>query len=62
MASHKKEEDTGRWAQGMPSLDDMVPNKPCGAVLPLSTHAQTQIRNRIEVLEYLMNQERVVWT
>ena len=30
----------------------MVPNKPCGAVLSLSEKARTQIRDRIEVIEY----------
>ena len=47
MASHKREEDECRWSPGTPSLHDLVPGKPCGAVLPLSEYAQTQIRDRI---------------
>jgi hypothetical protein len=62
MARHKTEEGEWRSSPGMPSLHDLVPNKPCGAVLPLSERARSQIQDRIEVIEYLLNQERVVWT
>jgi hypothetical protein len=33
-----------------------------GAVLPMSEKAQIQMRNSIEVIDYLLNQERVVWS
>jgi hypothetical protein len=62
MASYKTEESESRGSLGMPSLHDLVPNQPCGAVLPLSERARSQIQDRIEVIEYLLNQERVVWT
>jgi hypothetical protein len=60
MARHKREEEE-RWSPSTPSLNDLVPGKPCGAVLPLSEHARSQIRDRIEVIEYLLNQEKVIW-
>jgi hypothetical protein len=31
-------------------------------VLPMSEKAQVQMRNSIEVIEYLLTQERVVWS
>ena len=54
MASYKGD---GEWREpaGMPSLQDMVPGRVLGAVLPLSDDARTQIRDSMEVIEYLMN-------
>jgi hypothetical protein len=46
----------------MPSLDDIEPGKIVGAVIPMSERAQTQMRDSIEVIDYLLNQERVVWS
>jgi hypothetical protein len=48
--------------EGIPSLEDMESGKLVGAVLPMSERAQTQMRNSIEVIDYLLNQERVVWS
>ena len=45
-----------------PSLDDVESGKLVGAVLPMSEKAQIQMRNSIEVIDYLLNQERVVWS
>jgi len=39
----------------------MESGKLVGAVLPMSDKAQTQMRESIEVIEYLLNRERVVW-
>jgi hypothetical protein len=47
---------------GIPSLEEMESGKLVGAVLPMSEQAQTQMRNSIEVIDYLLNQERVVWS
>jgi hypothetical protein len=47
---------------GIPSLEDMESGKLVGAILPMSEQAQTQMRNSIEVIDYLLNQERVVWS
>ena len=46
----------------IPSLHDMESGKLVGAVLPMSERAQIQMRNSIEVIDYLLNQERVVWS
>ena len=46
----------------IPSLSDLEPGKLVGAVLPMSEQAQIQMRNSIEVIDYLLNQERVIWS
>jgi hypothetical protein len=51
-----------RGFDGIPSLDDVESGKLAGAVLPMSEKAQIQMRNSIEVIDYLLNQERVVWS
>lgn len=51
-----------RSGEGIPSLMDMESGKLVGAVLPMSEQAQTQMRNSMEVIEYLLNQERVIWS
>ena len=61
MASYKQELEN-RGPDGIPSLDDIEPGKICGAVIPMSARAQTQMRDSIEVIDYLLNQERVVWS
>ena len=61
MASYREELDK-RGADGIPSLDDVESGKLVGAVLPMSAKAQIQMRNSIEVIDYLLNQERVVWS
>jgi hypothetical protein len=51
-----------RGADGIPSLDDVESGKLVGAVLPMAEKAQIQMRNSIEVIDYLLNQERVIWS
>ena len=58
MASYKEGES--KISDGIPALDDLQPGKPCGAVIPMSASARTQLRDRIEVIEYLLNRHRVV--
>jgi hypothetical protein len=60
LASFRPDVDT-RSGDGIPSLEDMESGKLVGAVLPMSDKAQTQMRESIEVIDYLLNQERVVW-
>ena len=60
MASFREDFDT-RSGDGIPSLEDMESGKLVGAVLPMSNKAQVQMRNSIEVIDYLLNRERVVW-
>jgi len=61
VASYRQELES-RGPEGIPSLDDIEPGKICGAVIPMSERAQTQMRDSIEVIDYLLNQERVVWS
>jgi len=51
-----------RSGANIPSLHDLESGKLVGAVLPMSEQAQIQMRNSIEVIDYLLNQERVVWS
>jgi len=60
VASFREDFDT-RSGDGIPSLEDMESGKLVGAVLPMSNKAQVQMRNSIEVIDYLLNRERVVW-
>lgn len=61
MASFRKDLEK-LSGEGIPSLEDMESGKLVGAVLPMSEQAQKQMRNSIEVIDYLLNQERVVWS
>jgi hypothetical protein len=61
VASYRQELEK-RGADGIPSLDDVESGKLVGAVLPMSEKAQIQMRNSIEVIDYLLNQERVIWS
>jgi hypothetical protein len=58
MARHKEGEP--RSSDGIPALDDLQLGKLCGAVLPMSESARTKLRDRIEVIEYLLNRDRVI--
>lgn len=60
MASFRENFDT-RSGDGIPSLEEMESGKLVGAVLPMSDKAQVQMRESIEVIDYLLNRERVVW-
>jgi hypothetical protein len=61
VASYRQELEK-RFDNGIPSLEEVEPGKIVGAVLPMSEQAQTQMRESIEVIDYLLNQERVVWS
>jgi hypothetical protein len=39
----------------------MEMGKPIGAILPMSEHKQLQLRDSIEVIDYLLNQDEVTW-
>lgn len=51
-----------RESDGIPSLEEVESGKLVGAILPMSEQAQLQLRDSIEVIDYLMNQESVVWS
>ena len=61
MASYRQELEK-RGSDGIPPLDDIEPGKIVGAVIPMSEQAQTQMRDSIEVIDYLLDQESVVWS
>jgi hypothetical protein len=51
-----------RDTAGIPPLEEVESGKLVGAILPMSEQAQLQLRDSIEVIDYLMNQESVVWS
>jgi len=51
-----------RSADGIPNLAEVESGKLVGAILPMSEQAQGQLRDSIEVIDYLMNQESVIWS
>jgi hypothetical protein len=61
MASYRESLER-RGPEGIPPLEDIEPGTICGAVILLSERAQTQMRDSIEVINYLLNRERVVWS
>ena len=60
MASYRSELEK-RGPEGVPSLEDLEVGRPIGAILPMSEHAQVALRDSIELIDYLMNQESVTW-
>lgn len=60
MASYRSElEKVG--PEGIPALEDLEAGRPVGAILPMSEHAQGNLRDSIELIDYLMNQDAVTW-
>jgi hypothetical protein len=47
--------------QGLPSLEDLEVGRPVGAVLPMSEYAQAELRDSIELIDFLVNQDSVIW-
>lgn len=47
--------------EGLPSLEEMEVGQPVGAVLPMSEQAQGVLRDSIELIDFLLNQETVTW-
>ena len=60
MASYRSEHERSGHG-GIPSLEEMEVGKPVGAILPMSEHAQVALRDSIELIDYLMNQNEVTW-
>ncbi|MEX5212995.1 MAG: hypothetical protein AB7G48_07380 [Nitrospiraceae bacterium] len=61
MASYRSDLEKSRF-QHMPSLDELEGGKLVGAVVPMSEKAQNQMRDSIEVIDYLLNQDHVTWS
>lgn len=47
--------------EGIPDLEYLEVGKPVGAVLPMSEHAQTALRDSIELIDFLLNKDQVTW-
>ncbi len=45
--------------KALPALEYMESGRPIGAVVPMSERAQRLLRERIEIIEYLLNQDDV---
>lgn len=45
--------------KSLPALEDLEAGKPIGAIVPMSPRAQRLLRERIEVIEYLLNQDGI---
>ncbi len=60
MASYRSEHEK-RGPEGIPSLEELEVGRPVGAILPMSEHAQVALRDSIELVDYLMNQDAVTW-
>lgn len=61
MASYRSSHER-RDFDGIPNLEEVEIGKPVGAILPMSEQAQLQLRDSIEVIDYLLNQETVIWS
>lgn len=46
---------------GFPSLENLETGKPVGAILPMSEDAQSAVRDSLELIDYLLIQESVIW-
>ncbi len=60
MASYRSELEKME-PEGIPSLENLEVGKPIGAILPMSEHAQVALRDSIELIDFLMNQDSVIW-
>lgn len=65
MASYRSELEKSRIPEGIPSLEEleeMEAGRPVGAILPMSEDAQNALRDSIELVDYLLNQDQVTWS
>ncbi len=61
VASYRSEfEKAG--VDGIPSLDELESGRLIGVVVPMSEQAQVQLRDSIEVIDYLLRQDTVIWS
>ncbi len=45
--------------KALPALEFMESGRPIGAVVPMSERAQLRLRERIEIIEYLLHEDDV---
>jgi hypothetical protein len=60
MASYRSEHEKCP-VEGTLPLEEMEVGRPIGAILPMSEDAQSAVRDSMELIDYLLNQEEVVW-
>lgn len=60
MASYRSELER-QGPEGVPPLEELEPGRPVGAILPMSEGTQSAIRDSIELIDYLLNQDDVTW-
>jgi hypothetical protein len=60
MAAYRSELEKAS-PEGFPSLEELEAGKPVGAILPMSEHAQDLLRDSIELIDFMMNQDNVTW-
>lgn len=61
MASYRSELEK-RSPLGIPSLEELEPGRPIGVIMPMSEQAQGALLDRIELLDFLLNQDEVTWS
>ncbi|MCH6556586.1 MAG: hypothetical protein IH803_00045 [Nitrospirae bacterium] len=61
MASYRSELEK-RGPAGIPSLEELEPGRPIGVIMPMSEQAQGALLDRIELLDFLVNQDEVTWS
>lgn len=62
MAAYRSEhEKPSLELEGFPSLEDLEAGKPVGAILPMSEQAQGVLRDSIELIDFLLNEDSVTW-
>jgi len=60
MAAFRSEHEKPNF-EGIPALEDLEAGRPVGAILPMSEHAQAELRDSIELIDFLLNQDQVTW-
>ena len=61
MASYRSEQEP-RGLPGVPSLEELEPGRPIGVILPMSEKQQGALRDSIELIDFLVNQNDVIWS
>jgi len=59
MAAYRSEHEKSNF-EGLP-LEELEVGRPVGAILPMSEHAQGVLRDSIELIDFMMNQDTVTW-
>ena len=61
MASYHPKNEKVNGAN-VPSLEELESGRLVGAIIPMSEKAQVALRDSIEVIDYLLNQDSVTWS